>query len=304
MIDDALGVLLHTQNADGGWGVTAGRRSNAEATAFALLALAALQWTTSSSSVARGLQWLARRQNSDGSWPFGDDPRVGLWVTPLALLAASVFDRRPPASVARAAGWLVRQEGRRLGWLASAVYRVMPAKRSSRIDARLVGWSWTPDAFAWVEPTAHALLALKRIAALGIPCPGFAERVRLGEQFLYDRMCQDGGWNHGNPEVFGVPAPPYPDVTAIALMALHEHRRTTANERSLAVLDAMLGEGESGLTLALAILCLAAHERPVDSLRIRLAGLYRESRFLGETRTLSLALMAMSERPRILVGQA
>ena len=135
MIGEGLDALLNAQNADGGWGVAAGRRSNTEATAFALVALGALDWTASSPTVSRGLQWLARRQNPGGSWSLGDDTSVGRWVTPLAMLASSVFERGPATSVARAANWLVRQQGRRLGWLVHGQLTVpSSASKHSRIS--------------------------------------------------------------------------------------------------------------------------------------------------------------------------
>lgn len=301
MIADGMDVLLRSQNTDGGWGVSAGRGSNTETTSFALLGLRAAGWTASRPSVARGLQWLSGRQNDDGSWPLAADTAVGRWTTPLAILAVAAFDRRA-ASVARGTEWLVRQEGRRLGWLQSLAYRVMPAQMSSRIDPDLVGWSWTPDAFGWVEPTAHALLALKRVAALGAASSALADRIRLGERFLYDRMCEGGGWNHGNPQVFGVDAPPYPDVTALALIALHERRDTAPNQKSLDELIRMLTEAESGLTLSLSIICLALSRRPITGWQQRLAEVYRETMFLGGTKALALALIAMSGDPEVLTG--
>ena len=42
MITEAIGLLLGTQNSDGGWGASEGKRSNTENTAIAVAALKSL----------------------------------------------------------------------------------------------------------------------------------------------------------------------------------------------------------------------------------------------------------------------
>ena len=50
---------------------------------------------------------------------------------------------------------------------------------------------------------------------------------------IYDRMCESGGWNYGNSQVLGETLWPYPDVTAIALIALRDRATSEANQKSL-----------------------------------------------------------------------
>ena len=47
------------------------------------------------------------------------------------------------------------------------------------------------------------------------------QRIEIGQQFLVDRICHDGGWNYGRANVLGVEADSYPETTGQALLALH-----------------------------------------------------------------------------------
>ena len=160
-----------------------------------------------------------------------------------------------------------------------------------RMDPTLKGWSWNPDAFSWVEPTAYALLALKKGRQV-LSGPDVDARIREGELMLYDRACEGGGWNYGNTNVYGVNVPPYPEVTAVALLGLQDRRETPANRSSVEALRRMLAEVDSGFALSWAIACLAVHGQDTAAERRRLAESYMRTGFLGSTRTLALALIA------------
>ena len=67
MIEIAVQFLLKTQNSDGGWGAGKERRSNTEATAFALTALHSLSDRSLAKSIDQGLNWLTYQQRMDGS---------------------------------------------------------------------------------------------------------------------------------------------------------------------------------------------------------------------------------------------
>lgn len=292
MLPGALQFLQKTQNADGGWGAVPNRQSNTEATALALLALSSRP-ETKATHLERGLQWLIDIQNPDGSWPMHRSPSHGSWATALATLALASFDGQGPRAL-KGARWLLAHRGRSLGWLASLAYRVVPEKMAVQVDPDLLGWSWTSDGFSWVEPTAYALIALKRLnAEIG----GAADaHIREAERLLYDRMCDGGGWNHGNSNAYGVTIPPYPETTALALIALQDREAEAPNRASLRRLIAMLAEVESGLSLSWAILCFSLRGQDVEVWQRRLARCYARSGFLGETRVIALALLALSER--------
>jgi len=292
MLPAAFEFLQNTQNPDGGWGAVPARQSNTEATALALLALTSCP-EAKASHIERGLQWLIDVQNPDGSWPMRRSPSHGSWPTALATLALASFDGQHARAVT-GVRWLLAHRGRSLGWWASLAYRIIPDKIAIQVDPDLIGWSWTPHGFSWVEPTAYALIALKRLNG---DTGGAADaHIREAERLLYDRICSGGGWNHGNSNAYGVAIPPYPETTALALIALQDREADTRNRASLQRLVEMMAEGESGLSLSWATLCLSFHGQDVAAWQQRLARCYARSGFLQETRVVSLALLALSEQ--------
>ena len=292
MIEAAVRILAGAQNADGGWGAFPGRQSNTEATSLAVLALGTAAREPAGSSVERGVLWLSTRQNQDGSWPLATGFTDGSWATPLAILCLTTVGG-PRTRALAGAHWLIAQRGRRLGWVASVLYRLAPSRMPTRLNPDLVGWPWSRDAFSWVEPTSWALLALKKMRADLNPARAH-ERILEGERLAYDRMCEGGGWNYGNSRVLGVEVPPYADTTALALIALQDRRSEPGNERSLAALVKMLTNVDSGLTLALSVLCLSVYGREVGLVRQRLEQTYERTAFLHETRALALGVLASS----------
>jgi hypothetical protein len=286
-----LEEILAAQGANGGFRQAAGRPQNTEATALAILALAAAGADRERIESARN--WLRAQQRSDGGWPLFEGIDQGSWATAWALLALH-NDEKDRERLRRGAGWLVRREGRTVGGLAWLVFWLTPTAESADIDPTLVGWPWHDDSFSWVEPTAVALLALKKLRTdLGTSFPG--KRVGEGERVLYDRECTEGGWNYGNRAVLGENLPPYPDSTAIALIALQD-QPPARNDRSLQALRRLVDDPHSsGLALALGAICLSLYGADAESWRRRLVDTYNRSRFLGETRTLSLALLATGD---------
>jgi hypothetical protein len=289
--------LLATQQPDGGFGPSPGRVSRTEATALGALALAGAAGTD---ATTRALRWLERAQRADGSWPIGADVPEPSWASALAVLAL-VRLHGDDARAQSGARWLVAQEGRRASWLA----RLVETYRSERVidqDPNLRGWPWTSGASSWVEPTAYALLAL---GSLGEKRPrGAGSRIDEGERLLYDRMCPGGGWNYGNSVVLDEALEPYPDTTAIALLALRARAEAEANRRSLEVLERLLGEHDSGLALSWSILCLDAYGRDTKPLRTRLEASFAARGFLDDTRSLALAALALGDGASHLGGPA
>ncbi|MFN9893891.1 MAG: hypothetical protein ACK58M_11715, partial [Acidobacteriota bacterium] len=90
-------------------------------------------------------------------------------------------------------------------------------------DPTYRGWPWRPDTTAWIEPTAHTLVALKR-AAPQVRNAELARRVALGEGMILRRRCSDGGWNYGSRAALGIDLPSYPETTALALLGLQGSR--------------------------------------------------------------------------------
>jgi hypothetical protein len=295
VIADAVALLAATQNLDGGWPTSAGRASNTEATSLATLALASLG-SAERAAADRGVRWLVGCQSADGSWPRDRNTGIPSWTTALATLTlASLQPSAPPAG--QGARWLLRQQPRTPGALVTILDWVAPHTRVVTLDPYLKGWSWTAGATSFVEPTAYALLALKRLR------PRFtgeeiAARIDEAERMVADRMCRDGGWNYGNSNVLGTDLWPYPDVTALALLALADRRTSPITERSLAALHRMLAHVDSGLALSWGALCFAVYEEDVAPLQRRLHRAWNRTRFLGETRSIALAILAMTDGAR------
>ena len=162
-----------------------------------------------------------------------------------------------------------------------------------RQDSSLSGWSWTPGTASWVEPTAHALIALRCIPAELHP-PGASKRRRLGERMLYDRMCPGGGWNSGNPLVYGVAGEPRVGPTAWALLALHDYRDRPENRESLDWLERVYPQIRGPASLAVAHLCLEAYERPLPPLEPALSELWANNQFFRNVLVTAWAVMALS----------
>ena len=296
MLEESVSLLLENQNPDGGWGAVAGKGSNVEATALALLALHSLASGSAGPLVEKAKRWLANSQNPDGSWPLNDATRGPSWCTALAMIALSEFMDEKDRMV-KAGSWVVEQQGSKPGILAQLILMLSFQKRAVHLNEDLVGWSWTPNSFSWVEPTSYFLLALKKMKSTHAG-QAFQERIVQGELLIYDRMCEQGGWNYGNAAVYGDALWPYPDVTAIALIALQDRRDRKENQMSLRALSEMMQTTDSGLALAWSLICFSVYGRDESALRKRLEERFGKTKFLGETKAIALGILASGNGAR------
>ncbi|HVO94057.1 MAG TPA: hypothetical protein VMT22_14500, partial [Terriglobales bacterium] len=179
------------------------------------------------------------------------------------------------------------------GILAQIILVVTGRTKINELNRDLIGWSWVPQSFSWVEPTSYALIALKKIRAL-LADTNAAERISQGEAMIYDRMCKEGGWNYGNSKVMDYALWPYPDITALALIALQDRAGDAANQTSLASLRKTAVEADSGLALSWGTICLDLYEQKTDQWKELLAKRFEKTEFLGETKPLALSLIALN----------
>ena len=296
MIEPAIDLLIDAQNADGGWGSVKGKRSNTESTSFALMALKCLDRDVFLRPITAGLSWLLQHQKDDGSWSLSDASKQSSWTTPIAVLALLSFQGQREHAL-RAAKWILTQEGRKPGWVTSLLVWLSLVKKMGELDPYLSGWSWTAGAFSWVEPTSYSLMALKKLEPMLVGT-NVETRIQQGEMLIYDRMCQGGGWNYGNSKVLGEALWPYPDVTAVALIALQDRRAREANQTSLHLLDKMAREADSGMALGWGILCLTLYNEDVRELKKVLAKNFEKTSFLGQIKTVALAVLALGDGAR------
>ena len=289
-MDDLVERILNGQNTDGGWGFLPGKRSNTECTSLCLLALDSLGAKQPLASTKRGVDWLLQRQRAEGSWPLSDSTNDASWTTALAIIALNRFSGHQ-LQTKTASHWLLKQEGRTPGLLARLVGAFLSHRNTVALNPDLKGWSWVPRTFSWVEPTSYALIALKQIRTAAA-ANNVEERIKQGEMMIYDRMCNGGGWNYGNSKVFGDALWPYPDVTAVALIALQDHQTSQANQESVRALRTMMQETDSGLALCWGTICLSIYGYETSGWKRQIEKRFQMTGLLGETKTIALSLIA------------
>ena len=273
---DALGAaLLSSRNADGGWGYLAGKRSRVEPTSLALVALA------------------AGGERVDGGVLTRWERRAGLLIDPAATHAniafsgiAALVAQYPPLGLNGGAGSLVSA-------LLDHQGATLPASTTIQQDNALVGWPWLDGTFSWVEPTAWCLLALKRWSRTR-PSLDRSVRIDQGERLLRDRVCREGGWNYGNPQVLGKSLSAYAATSALGLLALQNWRDDPVVRRSSTTLRALCASEQSGFALGLSVLAFRLLGEPAADVERALAGLWQQSAFAGETVATALALYAVN----------
>lgn len=282
--------LLRTQNPDGGWPYQPGLQSAVEPTCWALIALPSNP--DNSQAVRRGLALLSASQLPDGSWPARPGHRFGCWATSLASLAIYLHhgDSEP---VRRGLSWLCSAWPAESGLWWRVRTWLRPTAGVTGQDSSLAGWSWTPGAASWVEPTAYCLMLLNTVPTSLHPRQA-TRRRSLGEAMLYDRMCPGGGWNSGNPLVYGVPGERRVGPTAWALLALKDNQTRAENLQSLLWLEEAYDQIVGPASLVLAKLCLEAYGRPQPGFEARLTALYEMNFFLDSIPAVALSVMALS----------
>jgi hypothetical protein len=155
-------------------------------------------------------------QTPDGSSRPTGQVSDGTWITAHVVTLAcvrKVYDDSVRSSV----DWMLRVSGAE----STILNRVVSQLRiiNVRTDFSHKGWPWREGNASWIEPTAHTLVALKKVAS-EYRRPELQSRVRDGEALVLSRRCSDGGWNCGNPNVLSYELPSYPETTALALIGL------------------------------------------------------------------------------------
>jgi hypothetical protein len=289
-------LLRRAQNVDGGWGYRPGLQSTTEPTAWSVLALQAHE-DPSAKILSSARDWLRRAQTDEGAWPTGSGKEPGCWVTALACLALVGVPDPPKDAVIRGTKWLCNTwpaEGNLLWRL-----RQRGQEKSATVvhqDHSLRGWGWTPNTASWVEPTAYTMILLQNVPE-GLRSPQAVKRIQLGEKMLYDRACPGGGWNAGNPLVYGVAGVPRVGPTAWALLALRDHKDHSANLKGLEWLDRSFQSLRSPGSLALAQLCLNVYGRERETIAAKLEDFYGNNQFLQSIPTVAWASLALNALP-------
>jgi hypothetical protein len=271
-LSDLRATLLAARNADGGWGYRPGNKSRLEPTCWSLLALARADRQPIDLDVL--LKW-----PSEDQW-LVDVPGAPANISFNALAALTFLEQ----SAARRAGQglirlIVDAKGRRLDQAAAF-----------RQDNSLQAWSWVDGTFSWVEPTAWCLLVVKKMRTEAGPESG--ERIRVAEAMLRDRACSAGGWNYGSSNVYGQELYPYVTTTALGLIAMQDLPGDPIVARAIAHLESDFAREPTPTALALTVIALTLHHRPVTAPQARLAA--RMSDEASSTLSRAMTLYALA----------
>jgi uncharacterized protein (DUF362 family) len=219
-VTDAEAYLLSIQNDDGGWPYAQGLPSQPEPTAFTILALA--RTAEHQSAIQKGLNFLAKLQDSSGAIRVPGAFAKSYWPTSLVVIAFQQLQPESPV-VKKALGWLFSQR-------TQTTEMNEELARDFEIDTSLVGWSWTENTFSWVDPTSWVILALRHCGHLA------HDRTQEGLKLLLDRAYPEGGANCGNRRIYGSMTEPVPGNTCSLLLAhaaLDDHAKLVAARRYL-----------------------------------------------------------------------
>jgi hypothetical protein len=251
---ECLLLLRELQNADGGWPFHAGEQSRVEPTCWALRALFASEPYADDQVFRKAARFLQTSQLVDGSWPATSQMSKGSWVTSLACSVLS-GDALSTDSVKAGLKWICEDFPRDSSPLRRFVQSLRPKSATVSQNDSYRGWGWTPRTASWVEPTSFALMALQDAGPQQLP-KNAAERCNLAVSLLYDRMCPGGGWNCGNPRVYGVDGDALVLATCWALLALRDAPEKPGGTLSLAWLQKEFSKIESAGSLAVARMTL------------------------------------------------
>jgi hypothetical protein len=202
-------------------------------------------------------------------------------------------------SVALAIQWLIDARGREATWLWRWKLRTVDNK--VQFDPTKFGWSWVSGTTSWVIPTAFSIISLRQARQHGFNRTAeLAERVTMGSNMLFDRMCPGGGWNSGNGIAFGMPVAPHIDATSIAMLALTGHEADRRVQSSLHWLLNRLPGCPSPYSLAWGVLALSAHRGIIPEVGEGLPGiaeqltrLIENSVGIGDNCTLAVSALAL-----------
>src|SRR5262249_22100310 len=150
-VSDRLAGLASLALPDGGWGYTPGQAAHFEPTCMSLLALSA-ESERFAPVIAAGCGALDRFAAKDGSYRLPRGRAEAIWPTALVLFTRAALGHSNLQNIA----------DRLLALRGKAVKNDPEVTDMVDIDPSLVGWPWAEGNFSWVEPTAWAVVALRR----------------------------------------------------------------------------------------------------------------------------------------------
>lgn len=262
----AIDFLRASQDGSGGWGYFAGHRPVTEATATVLLALR--DKDEEKNMVDGGVRWLLSTQHEDGGWGYVEDDDESGWQTAWAVLALSKLQIGDD-HYRRGVEWLV--DVKPLGYQADDFSRSDETNQVS--DPVVNSWPWYPGEATWVEPTSLAILALDKERG----DPVVSKRIKHALAYLEERRCPGGGWNVGNPVMFGSALPGRAPQTAIALIAKSGWESSPHHPQDIETMQQDMIQDGSPLALGWGCLALRVLGMGDDNAASRLSSLQKSN---------------------------
>ena len=290
--NECLSLLTSLQNADGGWGFHSGGQSRVEPTCWAALALFQSAQPKNENAYRRMLEFLHSKQLPDGSWPAGPEKGGGGWVASLAccaLAGSGESDKKLRAGLQ----WICDDFPRDSSPWQRFMRSLRPESHLTAQSDSYRGWGWTPKTSSWVEPTSFALMALREAPREKLP-KSASQRRESGISLLYDRMCPGGGWNCGNPRVYGVDGDALVLPTCWALLALRDALEKPGRALSLAWLRKAFAKIASPGSLAVAQMTLEIYGTQAPEARRNLQDWNAEELAENGTHVLAWVCLALN----------
>jgi hypothetical protein len=109
-------------------------------------------------------------------------------------------------------------------------------------------------------------------------------------------MCPGGGWNCGNPNVYGVAGEPLVGPTVWALLAMRHRTDREENRSSLAWLESNANNAKGATSIALARVCLKAYGRSLPVETLPLHPFLQGDDYPLTVQSVALSCIALSEK--------
>jgi hypothetical protein len=146
------------------------------------------------------------------------------------------------------------------------------------------------------------LILLAKFPAEVLP-RGMERRRDLARRMLYDRMCPGGGWNCGNPMVYGVAGEPLIVPTVWALLALRDDTNRPEFAMSLDWLEKNVENARGAGSLALARICLEICGRKWPATAPSSTDFYSRNEFLQNIPVAAWTSLASCKQHEWLTGR-
>ena len=111
----------------------------------------------------KAVNHLLAMQLPDGGWPPSANVKVSGWGTALCVTLA-IARNEWDTPLRKGVEWLVGASGAETNWMAIVASRIGLVDYGRNVA--LKAWPWRPGNSAWVEPTVHAVVALKIASAI------------------------------------------------------------------------------------------------------------------------------------------